>query len=82
MEIVDTIETIRKYIPSKYSGLSEGIAYAMPIIFLICALTTTFAGYRFHKFGARLTMTLISFILVALTSAFFPNININTFIIF
>lgn len=81
MEIVDVIETIKKYIPSEYSGLSEGITYLMPIIFFICALTTVFAGYRFHKFWARLTMTVVSFIVVALTSAFFPNININIFII-
>ena len=34
MEIVAVIEMIKKYIPSEYSGLSEGIAYAIPIIFL------------------------------------------------
>ena len=81
MEIVDVIETIRKYIPSEYSGLAEGISYVMPIIFLICALITVFAGYKFHKFWARLTMAVVSFIIVALCSAFFPNININIFII-
>ncbi len=81
MEIVDVIETVKKYIPSEYYGLSECIAYAIPIIFFICALITVFAGYRFHKFWARLTMTVVSFIIVALTSAFFPNININIFII-
>ncbi len=81
MEIVNIIEVIKKYIPIEYSRLSEGIAYAMPIIFLICALTTVFAGYRFHKFWACFTMTVVSFILVALTSAFFPNVNINIFII-
>ena len=64
MEIVDVIETIRKYIPSEYSGLAEGISYVMPIIFLICALITVFAGYKFHKFWARLTMTVVSFIIV------------------
>ena len=81
MEIVDVIETIQKYIPSEYSGISEGIAYAMPIIFLACALITVFLGYKFHRFWARLTMTVVSFILVALASAFFPNANINIFIV-
>ena len=81
MEIVDVIETIQKYIPSEYSGISEGITYAMPIIFLACALITVFLGYKFHRFWARLTMTVVSFILVALTSAFFPDANINIFIV-